>query len=174
MGHRSLLVLAPSRQFGLAVLANADRRAILQLADWALGHYLAVQIPEPTLLKLPADQLLPYCGDYLGPGRRLEIRPLAAGLRLVLTPPQRGPHGPLATVANLDVGFEGNDRVLVSNGPDEGARGEFFRTGGDVTALRLDGRVFVKQPTGESRCAACTPTTRSGWPAPRISRTAAP
>lgn len=151
-GHILLLELAPARNFAISILTNANTgwRLIQDVEREALQSYLGVTyapnqaIAHRGLVEtLPWAQPLaaqpdaaPYVGTYQRPSNSVVVRVDGARL-LVQERPNNRPPGPAMPIA-----FFGDDRAVVTAGPDRGQTVEFIRdASGQVKWVRVVGRV---------------------------------
>jgi hypothetical protein len=143
-GQMAAFVMVPARAFAITVLTNADRGAALhsELTRWAIGHYLGLDEPAPTILARPAEELAAYCGRYVGAGSTSDLEVTAADGALVVQillkggfPAKDSPPPPAPPPARI--GFVDQDRWIVLDGPTKGGRGEFLRgPDGQIAWLR--------------------------------------
>lgn len=156
-GHILLLEIVPERNFAIAILTNASTgwRLIQDVEREALKAYLgATYAPNQAIAHrglvetLPWAQPLarqpdpgPYVGTYARPNNSYVVR--AEGGKLVVqNRPNNGQAGRETPVA-----FFGPDRVVVTDGPDQGQAMEFVRDdSGRVTWIRVVGRVALRTP----------------------------
>jgi CubicO group peptidase (beta-lactamase class C family) len=150
-GQVSTLETVPERNFALAILTNSSRGGLLinDLTRSAFNLYLGIDDPEPEAMSISEEALRPYVGDYQNPMVDIELR-LAEGELIISlsykggfptkdTPPSPSP--PPAPLA-----FYATDRVLVTEGPMKGGRGEFLRSpDGSIAWLRASGRLHARQ-----------------------------
>jgi hypothetical protein len=144
-GQISTFLFAPERNFALAVLTNANRGGELndEIEKWALQRYLGVTAPQPAPIEATEEELAPYVGRYSATLTVLDLS-LQDG-RLIMSmgitdkfpadePPPSPPPAPVALYAA--------DRIIVLEGPEKGARGEFLReSDGSIGWLRFGGRL---------------------------------
>ncbi|MGN6361618.1 MAG: serine hydrolase domain-containing protein [Thermomicrobiales bacterium] len=150
-GQLSVFVMAPERDFAIAVLTNASRGGELHgdVVKWALGRYLGIEEAAPEPLTVPAADLVPYAGRYSAAADDQQISVRDGGLWLQSYPhggfPYKdsppGPTPPPVRLALLD-----DDRAIALDEPLKGARGEFLRgSDGAIAWLRFGGRIARRQ-----------------------------
>jgi CubicO group peptidase (beta-lactamase class C family) len=155
-GHILLLEIVPERNFGIAVLTNANTgwRVIQDVEREALKSYLGLgyapnqAIAHRGLVEtLPSAQPLaaqpevaPYLGTYVRPSNSVAVR--SAGDKLLVQDlPNTGKPG-----QEMSIAFFGPDRAVVMDGPDRGQSIEFVRdAAGTVQWIRVVGRVARRQ-----------------------------
>jgi CubicO group peptidase (beta-lactamase class C family) len=150
-GQVSLLLMVPDHSFALAILTNADRgQAVTRdVSRRAIMQYLGVETPQPTALAASEQELAQYTGRYVRPFAEMELGTLGGKLIAQVTP--RGgfptedspspPSPPPMSLALCD-----RDRLLVLDGPMQGAQGDIIRTpDGSIRWLRSGGRVHVRE-----------------------------
>lgn len=146
-GQMSAFLLVPERQFAITVLTNADRGRTLhgRVVKWALENIAGLPAGEPGLLALPAEELAAYAGHYTAALSDLTVT--VEGERLVVQvipkggfPKKESLPGP--TPPPAPAAFTAPDRLLITDGPSAGNRGEVLRDGeGGIAWLRIGGRV---------------------------------
>ena len=146
-GQMSAFLFVPARNFAVTVLTNADRGRTLhgRVVKWALENIAGLTSPEPTRLTLSANQLAEYAGYYSAALSDLDVTATDTGLVLQVIPkggfPKKDtPPGP--TPPPAPAVFTAPDRLLITDGPSAGNRGEVLRgAAGEIVWLRLGGRV---------------------------------
>ncbi len=146
-GQMSAFLLVPARNFAVTVLTNADRGRALhgRVVKWALENIAGLVAPEPTPLPLSADKPAEYAGHYSAALSDLDVTATDTGLVLQVIPkggfPKKDtPPGP--TPPPAPAVFTAPDRLLITDGPSAGNRGEVLRgAAGEIAWLRLGGRV---------------------------------
>lgn len=146
-GQMSAFLFVPARNFAVTVLTNADRGRALhgRVVKWALEHIAGLVALEPRPLTLSADELAEYAGHYSAALSDLDVT--VAEDRLILQSIPKGgfpkkdtPPGP--TPPPAPALFTAPDRLLITDGPSAGNRGEVLRdANGAIVWLRLGGRV---------------------------------
>ncbi len=154
-GHNLLLEIVPERNFAIAVLTNSNVgwRVIEAVEREALRTYLGLTYAKnqaiahrgvvetlPSITPL-ANQpaATPYVGTYARPMNTVEVREENGRIVLEVVP-QAGTRG-----APMPIAFFGEDRAVVTTGPDLGQSVEFVRdTTGRVQWVRITGRVAVR------------------------------
>jgi len=146
VGQQTTFVMAPSRNFALTVLTNADRGSELhgEATKWMLRHYLGLEDPEPAILDATADQLAPYAGRYTAAMQDIALTVSDGGFLLQRIPKggfpnkdQPAPPLPQPVRAAL----YGENLLIVRDEPMQGTRGEFLRDPTSAIAwLRLGSR----------------------------------
>lgn len=83
-GFATLLLVAPEREFALAVLTNSARgqEAIDPIADEALDRVLGVRRTRPEPVVLPEDALAELSGTYVQQHVEVRVEPAGSGLRV--------------------------------------------------------------------------------------------
>ncbi len=150
-GQTAVFTMVPDRRFAITILTNADRGAMLygDVVKWALSHYLGLAEPDPVPLEMSVEALTPYAGRYVGAEQTsdMELSLHDGGMRMRVTlkiPPNKILQPPPAPPA-MRLGFLGEDRVVVLDGPMKGGRGEFLRNpDGSIAWLRLS-RIRARQ-----------------------------
>jgi CubicO group peptidase (beta-lactamase class C family) len=144
VGQQTLLVLAPSRNFALAVLTNSSRGNELHgaVTTWILKRYLDIDEPEPELLDLTADALAPYVGRYHAAMNDLDLTVRDGGLVLKMTPRGGLPRADEPEIPPpVRVALAGENLLIGLDEPIKGNRSEFIRDpDGTVGWLRLGSR----------------------------------
>jgi len=142
MGQISVLVLAPSRGFALAVLTNHSpngNRVVLEALD-AVG--LGAPEPEPAQF----GALDEFAGTYEMPLMRVTLTPQDTRLHVLVEtrggfPTKDTPAQPSPPPA--EAFFYAPDRWLIDDGPLKGSRGHFIRAAdGSIAWLRSGGRLY--------------------------------
>ncbi len=147
-GQISSFMFAPTRDFALTILTNANNGGELteEVTKWALEHYLGLVEPTPTPLERTEAQLAAYAGRYTAALTVADLVVRDGSLVLELSyfdfpadePPPAPPPARVALYAE--------DRIIVLDGPLEGSRGEVLRgAGGHIAWLRLGGRVHRRE-----------------------------
>lgn len=150
-GQIAQLLLAPSRDFALVILTNANRgrEVTRDLTNWALEHYLGLQQPVLQHQSLSPSELQPYAGYYTAQLSDVEVTVSNGGLVLQIIPkggfPDKNsppsPQPPPAPAA-----FFAQDRVVVTEGPSKEAKCEFVRDDqGAVCWFRVGGRLHRRR-----------------------------
>ncbi|RLT43084.1 MAG: class A beta-lactamase-related serine hydrolase [Chloroflexi bacterium] len=150
LGQMSAFLLAPTRNFAVTVLTNADRGRALhaRVVKWALENIAGLVAPEPSLLSLSAAELTPYAGHYSAALSDLKVT--VEGARLILQvipkggfPKKDSPPGP--TPPPAPAAFTAPDRLLITDGPSAGNRGDILRGhAGEIVWLRIGSRVHKR------------------------------
>jgi hypothetical protein len=155
-GQQALLMMAPERQFALAVLTNGESygQVTLDARRWALRHYLGIEKPGPAITKLAEAELAEYTGLYARPYQDVEVRLTDGRLMALATPKQGFPDesvAPAPALPAFPLEFYGRDLALVTEeGPMKDARAEFIRRAdGRIGWLRL-GRLHQRVSISES------------------------
>jgi CubicO group peptidase (beta-lactamase class C family) len=140
-GFMSAFDMVPERRFAVTVLTNADEGATLHghLVSWILEHLLGLKNEPPRLLECTAEQLDEFTGSYaLGyatierDGKELRVQVAAVPGATKERPPFR-------------VSFYDVDRVVGTEEPFDGARGEFLRDdAGEIRFFRWGGRLLPR------------------------------
>lgn len=150
-GQIAQLLLAPSRDFALVILTNANRgrEVTRDLTNWALEHYLGLQQPVLQPQSLSPGELQPYTGYYTAQLSDVEVTVSNGGLVLQIIPkggfPDKNsppsPQPPPAPAA-----FFAQDRVVVTEGPSKEAKCEFVRDDqGAICWFRVGGRLHRRR-----------------------------
>lgn len=149
-GQMSAFLFVPARNFAVTVLTNADRGRTLhgRVVKWALENIAGLTSPEPAHLTLSANALAEYAGHYSAALSDLDVAATDSGLILQVIPkggfPKKDtPPGP--TPPPAPAVFTAPDRLLITDGPSAGNRGEVLRgPAGEIVWLRLGGRVHKR------------------------------
>ena len=153
-GQQSAFELVPSRRFGVTVLTNADKGAVLhrELTTWILEAYLGLADAEEEPLQLDAAGMAAFAGEYDnrnaivnvsvdGDALVLKARYTEEGKAQLLSVMGEGAPDPEPIIVKPLSG----DRYVVSEGDAKGMKGIFVRDeSGTVTALELGGRLAQK------------------------------
>lgn len=150
-GQIAQLWLAPSRDFALVILTNANRgrEVTRDLSNWALNHYLGLQQPLLQHQSLSPEELHPYTGYYTAQLSDVEVTAGNGGLILQVIskggfPDKNSPPGPQAAPA--PAAFFDQDRVVITDGPTKEAKCEFVRNDqGAICWFRVGGRLHRRQ-----------------------------
>lgn len=150
-GQISAFWMVPERDFAFTLLTNADKGDLVckEVSEWVQQHYLGVVDSDPAPLEVPEEKLTEYAGHYVraGTGDAIELRVENHALRLLITP------GDYSAISEMDfeippparAKFYGPDRLILVDGPYEGAKAEFLRGhDGRIAWLRM-GRVYARQ-----------------------------
>ncbi|MBX3053846.1 MAG: beta-lactamase family protein [Caldilineaceae bacterium] len=149
-GQMSAFLFVPARNFAITVLTNADRGRTLhgRVVKWALEKFVGLVADEPTRLTLSPQELAEYAGHYRAALSDLDVTATDTGLMLQVIPkggfPKKDtPPGP--TPPPAPALFTAPDRLLITDGPSAGNRGEVLRAeNGEIVWLRLGGRIHRK------------------------------
>ncbi len=152
-GQWSECLLAPERGFGLILLTNAEAGEALndETSRWALRRYLGMEEPALTPLSLPESELAAYAGRYEAAFATVDLSVHDGELIAQVTyrsgfPTKDSPPPPL--VPPVRCTFYRPDRMVVTEPPLQGYRGEFLRgVQGEVEWMRFNGRIYVKRET---------------------------
>jgi hypothetical protein len=151
LGQITLLLLVPEYEFAIAILTNADRGGAVthKLSQWALKQYLGLEVPDPTPIEAPVEDLAAYVGLYSRPTADIELGLLGGKLIAQLTfkgrfPTEDSPPPPPPPPASL--GLCEKDRLLVLDGEAKGEKADILRKpDGSIGWLRTGGRIHVRQ-----------------------------
>lgn len=149
-GQMAQLTIVPQAGFALASLTNASSGSTLNadLVRLGLRLFLGVDEPDPAPLSLPADELAAYAGRYRNPLFTYELRADGGALTLHMTslggfPNRDSP--PRPNPPPMPVALYAPDKLIVTDGPAKGTRGDFGRDdAGDVAWLRIGSRVRLR------------------------------
>ncbi len=151
-GQVTSLLLVPEHEAALAVLTNADRggAVIYKVNQWALKHYLGLEMPDPTPIEASVEDLAIYVGLYSRPTADVELGILGGRLigqwtSRIRFPTEDSPLPPPTPPASL--GLCEKDRLLVLDGEAKGEKVDILRQpDGSIGWLRTrGGRVHVRQ-----------------------------
>jgi hypothetical protein len=158
IGQYSDFVMVPERGFAVTSMTNCGPNGSQLnhlLVTWALEQYLGVVESEPEPVRLPAEQLAPYCGRFETIAATVDITPddgrlsakvsikpqMAEVLRASGEEVDDQPPILLAVLAT------DRDRYVVDEGPAKGMKGYFSRdAGGAVDGVHLGGRLATRTP----------------------------
>ncbi len=150
-GQQAGFHFIPQKEFALAILTNADEGGTLtdKALKWALELYFQSSLPNPEPIEIPAAELDEYAALYELPLSAIDIR--VEDNQLVLQDIPRGgfptpetPPGP--AMPAMRAKFFAKDRIVILDGPSQGAIGEFLRNdAGKIAFLRIGGRIHVWQ-----------------------------
>jgi CubicO group peptidase (beta-lactamase class C family) len=145
LGQNAELVIAPERQFAVAILTNGDhgRLSIEAGVKVALKEFLATEEPAPVLLDATSEQLQEYVGQYVRPAMDF-VATLEDGSLFVQISPkvdlgeeERPPDPPPFKLAMC-----GTDQMVITEGMYKDIRAEFLRKeDGGIGWLRLGARI---------------------------------
>src|SRR2546422_3802540 len=146
IGQQGGLMLAPERDFALAVQTNSTRGALLHqaISKWALKTFAGVDEPAPHHVRMTKTRRDELVARYTAAGSDIELRGGGDGVLLYrsiyhnllgITPaPTDPPPSPVAFIAQ--------DQFVCLEGPLKDVRGEVIRDGtGAVRWLRSGRRV---------------------------------
>jgi CubicO group peptidase (beta-lactamase class C family) len=144
-GQIALLLLAPERQFALAVMTNASSgdEVTEDIAAWALERYLGLIQPDPTPIERTVEALTTYAGRYTSTLNEIELTMRDGALHMQMIPTGTGPGDePRPPLPPTPLAFYQDDKIVALEGPLHGVRGEFLRLpSGSIAWLRLSGRL---------------------------------
>ncbi|HEY6958603.1 MAG TPA: serine hydrolase domain-containing protein [Candidatus Limnocylindria bacterium] len=145
IGQQGVLMLAPDRNSAIAVETNSVRGGLLhgEVTKWWQRELLGIVQPEPVYVELDRPRYEALAGRYSAELSDAELELADTGLvyrsfshnKLKVTPPPQDP--PPSRVA-----FTSDDQFTLLDGPLKDTRGEFLRSNGQVTYLRVGGRVY--------------------------------
>ncbi|NPV67716.1 MAG: beta-lactamase family protein [Anaerolineae bacterium] len=145
LGQNSRLVIAPARQFAIAILTNGDhgRMPIDEGVKLALREFLGVEEPAPTPIDVTPEQLQEYVGKYARPAMSFDVT-LQDGSLFVsisqsveLETEEKPPAPPPIKLAMC-----GKDQAYLTEGIYKDIRAEFLRReDGRIGWLRLGARI---------------------------------
>jgi hypothetical protein len=144
-GQIALLLLAPERQFALAIMTNASSgdEVTEDIAAWALERYLGLTESEPPHIERTVEALTTYAGRYTSTLNEIDLTMRDGALHMQMIPTGNGlgdePRPPLPPTP---LAFFQDDKIVALEGPLHGIRGEFLRhPSGSIAWLRLSGRL---------------------------------
>ena len=154
-GHILLLEIVPERNFAIAILTNANNgwRLIQDVERAALTEYQGATLAKnqaishrglvetlPLVEPLPTQpDPAPYVGQYRRPTNSVMVRVDGSQLRVQVLPNAGDPQ------PQMPIAFFGQDRAVVTDGPDRGQSVEFVRDAhGGVQWIRVVGRIAVR------------------------------
>lgn len=150
IGQVSLLMIAPEKDFAIAVLTNSDMGefAIKKASLWALKECLGLEIRDPEPLKASVEELEPYVGRYVRSYAEIELG-LLGGRMIAQRIPKGGfpaldspvpPPGPPFTVDLTE-----EDRMVIVDGPAKGWTIDFIRKpDGSIGWMRYGYRIHPR------------------------------
>jgi CubicO group peptidase (beta-lactamase class C family) len=145
LGQNAELVIAPERQFAVAILTNGDhgRLSIEAGVKVALKEFLATEEPAPVLLDATSEQLQEYVGQYVRPAMDFVVTLEDGSLFVQISPKvdlgeeERPPDPPPFKLAMC-----GTDQMVITEGMYKDIRAEFLRKeDGGIGWLRLGARI---------------------------------
>ena len=153
-GQLSAFQMVPERNFAVVINTNSTSGGQLhrEILRWVLEEYLGVVEPEDEPLKLPADQLAEYAGNFDSDSALYTINVVDDHLELDGEPTpsvlkilkqmgrERPPKQPPIKFAILP-----DDRFVVIDGPAKGIKGEYQRVSGVISGVNFGGRLAVKR-----------------------------
>lgn len=146
-GQVSGLTFIAEHGFAVAVLTNANQGRHVRdaVTNWALKHYVAIDVPRPQPIAASEDELAAYAGRYSNPHNDVELA-LLCGRLVGQVVQKRGfptqdspppPPPPPASLALCEV-----DRLLVLDGPAKNETADVVRRpDGSIGWLRFGGRI---------------------------------
>jgi CubicO group peptidase (beta-lactamase class C family) len=147
IGQQGVLMLAPERDFAIAVQTNSGRGGLLHgdVTKWALKTFVGVEDPEPSHVRMTKSRRDELVARYTAALADFELRAGGDGVLLlrsishnvlgVKPAPTDPPPAPIA--------FIGDDRFVCLEGPLKDVRGEVLRdSAGSVRWIRAGGRVY--------------------------------
>lgn len=149
VGQISQFVIAPEHNFGIILVTNSASGGSLntEAVNFALGHYLGINIPEPQLLKKSPEELAAYAGKYEAALSSVELSVQDGDLVAVVHPkggfPSKKdrPAAPQPSEPSR-MGFYAEDHLVGLDGPFKAGRAQFVRSAdGSIAWLRFGSRI---------------------------------
>jgi len=108
---------------------------------------------EPSALALDQAALLSFTGRYVSDMAVIDISPSGdGGLTVTLSVPPAALEAykaisdePPELPPRFTIRITGNEQCIISNGQYKGMKGNFARTGGQITGINFTGRLAIKQ-----------------------------
>jgi hypothetical protein len=149
MGQVSQLILAPEKNFAIAVFTNAGEggQVTLDVTRWALKEFLGIEIADPDPMDAAEEELAQFVGDYTRPftdiylgllgGRLIGQIIYKMGFPAKDSPPPPPP-------PPFSVGLCEEDRLIVLDGRSKSGKADIIRKAdGSIGWLRF-GRIHKK------------------------------
>lgn len=150
-GQMSEFYLVPERNFAWTILTNAEKGRALntEMIGFIHQQMLGLQDPEPEHLTLSNSQLEPFLGAYRDTnfGTVIEFKLEQDSLMRHITPGDYSGVSSIVTPPPPDARcrFIANERILVLEGDNKGAKLEFLRdSSGTIRYLRSGGRLYFR------------------------------
>lgn len=146
-GQLSAFSMVPERDFAVTVLTNSTTGGQLHrsVVSWTLEHYLGLEQPTPTKIRISKEDLSTYAGNYRqeSSGNLLAMSVRNGGLVLKMPTPPPLPSGKKQPAPPLiPLSFIGPDKVAAMTGYFKGTSGEFLRSSsGRIAWFRFGGRI---------------------------------
>lgn len=146
-GFKAHMTLVPERDFSIVVLTNSDPgiRAYQEITEWALRHYLDIDLPKPEKQQLSEDELDAFTGTYSRHDGRHEVSRHGDELRLVTTTLNEKTGEEEETKRAFDLEPIGDDRFRVTSTAGHGGIYDFMThpgpDGKDQNLIRVGGRL---------------------------------
>lgn len=164
LGQHSEFVMVPERNFAVIVLTNCDGSgSVLKEAavKYALEAYLGVVAKEPEAVKLDADALSPYVGEYETIAVFVHITSDEEAGGLLVTVEVKPETAKALAAEGEDISEQppiplgllpgDGDRYVVTEGDAKGMKGYFVRDAdGNVESAHIGGRLATKIRTAVS------------------------
>jgi len=154
-GQESAFEIVPERGFAVTVLTNSGTgmQVNRELINWAKQTCLGVAEEEPPALALDQAALLPFTGRYVSDMAVIDISPSGdGGLTVTLSVPPAALEAykaisdePPELPPRFTIRITGNEQYIISDGQYKGMKGNFARTGGQITGINFTGRLAIKQ-----------------------------
>jgi CubicO group peptidase (beta-lactamase class C family) len=147
-GFRANLTAIPGTDFAIAILTNGDAgsRAITEIENWALSHYVDLTRPEPDPVKLSKKKLSAFAGSYNRHDAAQVVT--VADSHLELTVESRDEEsGEVESTTTYPLIPVGDTRFIVPDGPGKGNTVDFLEYNGNgepQVLLRRGGRLAIR------------------------------
>lgn len=155
-GQHSAFVMAPERQFAIAVLTNCGPNGAQlhdELVRWALEAYMGVVDRDPEPITLDEDALNEYAGTYETIAALCTVTVMDGGLLLKVDMKpemlpkllEAGEEVPDEPPMPLGLLSGSGDRYTVKDGPAKGMKGYFGRdAAGRIDTIHVGGRLATR------------------------------
>jgi CubicO group peptidase (beta-lactamase class C family) len=147
-GFRANLTIVPGSDFAIAILTNGDAgsRAVTEIENWALSHYLDLTRPEPEPVSLSKKKLAAFAGTYQRHDSTSQVT--VADTWLELTVESRDEEtGEVESSTTYPLVAVGESRFIIPDGPGKGSIVDFIEytgNGESQSLLRRGGRLAIR------------------------------
>ena len=137
-GFRASLTAVPGSDFAIAIVTNGDAgsRAIAEIENWALAHYLDLSRPKPDPVKLSKKKLSAFAGSYGRHDGTSQV--VVVDDHLDLTIEARDEEsGEVESTTTYPLFPVGESRFMIPDGPAKGGIVDFIEYTGNGEPQRL-------------------------------------